>query len=76
MLAGSSCELSVILSLAHAVDGDVTTISGETLQSHGSFFAQRHLFRDFTYFLKPNQDSQVKDVKMNTYTSLALVTTL
>lgn len=80
MQAGSSSELSVILSLAHAVDGDaqytVATVSGETLQNHGSSFAQRHLSRDLTYFLEPNQESQVRDIKMNTYTPLALVTTL
>lgn len=78
MQAGSSSELSVILSLA--VGGDdqytVATVSGETLQNHGSSFAQRHLSRDLTYFLEPNQESQVRDIKMNTYTQLALVTTL
>ena len=51
MQAGSSSELSVILSLAHAVDGDVqyiaATISGETLQSQVSFYAQIHLFKLF-----------------------------
>lgn len=80
MQAGSSSELSVILSLAHAVGGDarytVATVSGETLQNHGSSFAQRHLSRDLTYFLRPNQESQVRDIKMNTNTPLALVTTL